>query len=148
MEEVWYKTLEKISDEDGTAAFGALMRETIFGDLEPAHVIEKANDMRALKMLEGDADHPWISTAPKFRGDGSPHDPTPEFISWQKRESRKFYRSVDGNGDIFLIRNPAAWAWTTDARGSVRLVRPAPQPTGEKLQKPKGGASKWSPGHI
>ena len=144
VEETWYQTLEKISDEDGTAAFGALMRETVIGDLEPAHVVEKANDLRALRMLEAGGEHPWISAAPRFYGDGSPHDPTPEFITWQRRESKKRYKSADQDGNIFLIQNPAAWNWTTDAKGSVRLVRPAAKPTGEQLQKKRATGPKWA----
>ncbi len=86
---------------------------------------------------------PWVSTAPRFKGDASQSDPSPEYLAWLKLERQKLYRSVDSNGDIFWVQNPAAWAWTVSPEGKFTFIKPPPIPTGEKAQKKKAMGQKW-----
>jgi hypothetical protein len=147
----WDLELGGLTDDEGEAAIMALKRENPRQMLTSAQVLNRAREQKQFKKdlesyqqrTQSDGKHPWISTAPRFHGDGSPHDPTPEYLSWLATERQKLYRSVDSNGDIFWIQNPAAWAWEISPGGKLTFIKPNPIETGEKLQRKRPVGPKW-----
>lgn len=133
--EAWTRSLELLSDDQGVEAFSALMRSTIYGDVEPGHVIEAAKEAAQARAILGDSQAPWISQAPIYQGSRDYDAPDREFASFLKSERKKFYRSMDRDGAIFLVRNPEAWEWSRNNQNQLVFERPTPIPTGEKIEK-------------
>lgn len=48
----------------------------------------------------------------------------PEQIEYERH---KKYKSIDKDGDIYLIQNPAVWHETVDAYGKITKWRPKPE---------------------
>lgn len=144
-EEIWYQALLVLNNDEGKAAFGALMRSTIFGDIEPGHVIEMANEIKENNQYAKDGKHEWISSARTFPGTISYTEPSPEYVWWLRSERKKLYKSLDGEGNVFLIQNPACWHWSLDSHGRPTFSKPAPKPTGEKIIKKKNSSWQNSP---
>lgn len=148
----WDLELGGLTDEEGEAAIMALKRENPRQMLNPTQVLNRAREQKQFKKdlesyqqrTQGDGGKPWISTAPRFKGDASQVNPSPEYLAWLSSERQKLYRSVDSNGDIFWIQNPAAWAWEISPEGKLTFIKPKPIETGEKLQKKKAAGPKWS----
>lgn len=135
MEEAWYQSLADLNDELGRAAFAACMRLTNFGDIEPGHILEQADKLKAERIMQA-TDNPWITDAPKFQGIWG----SDAHRAWKSIESKKLYRSKHTlTGEIFLIQNPEAWGSTQNADGSWTHCRLKPIATGEfiKTQKEK-----------
>lgn len=151
--EAWTQALQDLTDDEGKFAFAAVARSVTFGDVEPAHVLQKAEEARGIKPARGKIDSrhlPWISQAPKFFGTkfeaerpGAMCPPTKEFAAWLDEERPKRYRSMDYDGNIFLIQNPEAWEWR-EVGGAVTYIRPLPEATGEKEKPRQFRASKGS----
>lgn len=113
------------------------MRCTIYGDVEPGHVIEKAHELKQQRNADPKGAYPWIQTAPTF-DDVDYVNPSPEFKAFLARERAKLYRSVDTRtGEIFLIKNPYCWEWVecTNGRERGHFVRPKAIPTGIFLER-------------
>jgi hypothetical protein len=131
----WFEVLKFVSDEDGLKAFNELMTTTIFGDPEPAHIIELASKYKAQRIQTPTDGHPWISQAPKFSGekfeDLDQGRPTASYTLWRDAEQHKRYRSTNDRDEIFLIQNPEAWDWTLKG-GKICFIRPEPEATGDK----------------
>lgn len=140
VEQAWYHSLINLSDSQAKEAFAALMRKTIYGDVEPAHVLETATELAAEK-LNSNEGIPWIKTAPEFHGDIDLEFPSPEFKAFLGRERDKKYRALrDCEGDptkqeVVLIANPAAWNWHFNADRRPVFHRPPEIRTGEIVPK-------------
>jgi hypothetical protein len=145
--EAWHHALLDLPDHEGMPAFAAVARSGTFGDVEPAHILQKAAELKEARLRSDAANggvNPWISKAPKFQGTKyEPSDdplipsyrPTEEFKEWLQFERPKRYRSIDHSGNIFLIQNPEAWNWRVLKDHSILFIRAKPEPTGEQLPK-------------
>lgn len=135
IEEAWYQSLKNLSDEDGREAFSAIMQTTIFGDVEPAHILEKHDEIISKKLLSSSGMESWISKAPTFDDTIDYEMPSREFCRFLERERPKRYRALDPHTEeILLIQNPAAWEWKIK-NGSVAFIRPEPIRTRTYLKK-------------
>lgn len=54
----------------------------------------------------------------------APNAPDPDYAL---EDGGKLYKSTDNAGNVYLIRNPAAWRMRRDAEGSVTRCRQPPQ---------------------
>jgi len=126
-EEAWFHSLKNLNDDDGIEAFRAMMQQTIYGDVEPGHILEKAAELALVRHSKnGD----WIQNAPKFHGTKG----TPEHDTFISKEKHNRYRSTNTQtGEVFLIQNPDAWEYLVDNRGNRTYIRPPAIPTGETV---------------
>lgn len=132
MEAAWHFCLRELPNALGISAFGALMKRTTYGDVEPAHILEIAQELETRRVMDRGGEHPWIDAAKGFAGPVNYLDPSDGYKTWLSLERSRLYRSVDTKTqEIMLIRNPSAWDWRIED-GMPVFIRPAPIPTGQK----------------
>jgi hypothetical protein len=131
----WFEILKPVSDEDGLKAFNELMSTTIYGDAEPAHILEIVQKNKEMWANRDDSQYPWISKAPKYEGekflDLDRGIPTAAYSLWKNANEHKRYRSTNQQDEIFLIQNPECWDWAIKG-DKICFIRPEPEATGEK----------------
>lgn len=132
VESAWHFCLKELPNELGRSAFGALMKRTTYGAVEPAHILEIAQELETRRAMDRGGEHAWIDTAKPFAGQVNYDNPSESFKTWLSLERARLYRSIDSKTqEIMLIRNPSAWDWRVE--DGIRIfIRPAPIPTGQK----------------
>ncbi len=136
VEKAWQFCLRELPNEAGIEAFSTLMKRTTYGDVEPAHILEIAQELYTRRVMDRGGEHPWIDTAKPFAGSVDYENLSEGFRTWLSLERARLYRAVDSRTqEIMLIRNPAAWDWKFVEEQTV-FVRPAPIPTGQKAPQP------------
>lgn len=138
VESAWHYCLKELPNESGRAAFGVLMKRTTYGAVEPAHVLEIAQELEIKRVMDRGGDHSWIDTAKAFAGSVDYENPSEGYRTWLGLERGRLYRAINSEtGEIMLIRNPAAWEWRIKD-GQPVFLRPAPIPTGQIAPRTKG----------
>lgn len=136
MEGAWHFCLKEVPNDLAVEAFGILLKRAVYGDVEPAHILEIAQELETKRAMDRGGEYPWIDTAKPFAGSVDYENPSEGFRTWLSLERARLYRSVDSRTqEIMLIRNPAAWDWKIVDEQTV-FVRPAAIPTGQLAPLP------------
>jgi hypothetical protein len=102
--EAWFFSLEDIPNEIGIRAAKALMKTKVVGDYEPWNLIQAVEDLGPNSEENIDfMAYPRISEAKPYDG------PERGYPAWLEAEREKYYRAVNSDGDVFLVRNPNCW---------------------------------------
>lgn len=47
--------------------------------------------------------------------------------TFQMAEAKKLYKSIDADGSVFLVQNPAVWKCINEGNGNFTFTRPEPK---------------------
>lgn len=132
-EEAWYQSLIDLNNTDGIEAFASVLRSgaSIYGDVEPGHIIERAEQLALARMQRGGEN--WIASAASNRDNEA----------WIANERKKLYKSTNDDGNVFLIANPAAWTYRDNEDGTRTFFRSVPRATAEKVARKAKTRSTW-----